>query len=61
MKRNSLAPLISISVGILILIHHLIYWRILFDPKDVLHHEFFAAVFIAFGTGAFLFRAEGSS
>ena len=45
-------------VGILILIHHLIYHSRLFDVRDILHHEFFAGVFIAFGMGAFLFGAK---
>jgi predicted membrane protein len=58
MKKNNLASLISIIVGILILIHHLIYTSRLFDMEDVLHHEFFAGVFIAFGVGAFLFRTK---
>ena len=58
MKGNNLVPLISIAVGILILMHHLIYSSRLFDVIDVLHHEFFAGVFIAFGMGAFLFGAK---
>lgn len=58
MKGNNLATLISITLGILILIHHLIITSKLFDIGDILHHEFFAGVFIAFGIGAFLFRAK---
>jgi hypothetical protein len=54
-KGSNLAALISIVVGILVLMHHLIYHSRLFDVRDVLHHEFFAGVFIAFGMGAFLF------
>ena len=57
-KENNLVSLISIVVGILILMHHLIYSNRLFDVRDVLHHEFFAGVFIAFGMGAFLFGAK---
>jgi len=57
-KENNLVSLISIMVGILILMHHLIYCSTLFDVRDVLHHEFFAGVFIAFGMGAFLFGAK---
>ena len=59
MKGNNLAALISITLGIVILIHHLIYVRRLFDVGDILHHEFFAGVFIAFGIGAFLFGNKG--
>ena len=59
MKGNNLASLISITLGIIILIHHLIYTSRLLDVKDILHHEFFAGVFIAFGLGAFLFRTKG--
>jgi len=57
-KRNNLVPLISIAVGILILMHHLIYSSRLFDERDGLHQEFFAGVFIAFRMGAFLFGAR---
>ena len=58
MKENNLVSLISIVVGILILMHHLVYCSTLFDVRDVLHHEFFAGGFIAFRMGAFLFRAK---
>ncbi len=58
MKGNNLASLISVTLGILILIHHLIYTSRLIDVEHILHHEFFAGVFIAFGMGAFLFRTE---
>jgi len=57
-KETNLASLISITLGIIVLIHHLIYTSRLFDIEDILHHEFFAGVFIAFGIGAFLFRAR---
>lgn len=58
MKGNNLATLISLTIGILILLHHLVSTSRLFDVEDVLHHEFFAGVFIAFGIGAFLFRTK---
>jgi len=57
-KGNNIVPLISIAVGILVLMHHLIYSSRLFDVIDALYHEFFAGVFIAFGMGAFLFGAR---
>jgi hypothetical protein len=57
-RGSSLVSLISITLGILILIHHLIYTSRLYDVKDILHHEFFAGVSIAFGIGAFLFGAK---
>jgi hypothetical protein len=52
--------LISIALGILILLHHLVDTSRLFDVKDILHHEFFAGVSIAFGIGALLFRIKGN-
>lgn len=61
MKENNLAPLISITLGILVLIHHLIISSRLFDVQDVLNHEFFAGVFIAFGMGAFLFKTKSKN
>jgi len=55
-KETNLASLISITLGIIVLIHHLIYTSRLFDIEDILHHEFFAGAFIAFGIGVFFFR-----
>ena len=57
-KGNQLASLISITLGILILLHHLIITSRLVDMGDILHHEFFAGVLIAFGVGAFIFRIK---
>jgi hypothetical protein len=51
--------LACILCGLLILVHHLIFWSRLFDIEDIMHHEFFAGVFITFGVSAFIFGARG--
>ena len=60
MKPITVIAFFSIFVGILILIHHLVTVGRIFDVNDVLHHEFFAGVIIAFGLGILIFRMKGS-
>jgi len=38
-----------IILGILLIIHHIIYWQRPFDIVDMLHHEFFEAIFFTAG------------
>jgi uncharacterized membrane protein YidH (DUF202 family) len=38
-----------IILGTLLVIHHIIYWQRIFDIDDMLHHEFFEAVFFTAG------------
>lgn len=38
-----------ISVGFLLIIHHIIFWQRPFDLADMLHHEFFEAIFFTAG------------
>ncbi|MCK4320632.1 hypothetical protein KAW11_03360 [Candidatus Bathyarchaeota archaeon] len=60
MKPTTVIALFSIFAGILILIHHLVTMGRIFDVNDVLHHEFFAGITIAFGLGILTFRMKGS-
>ena len=34
-----------------ILVHQIVFYGVVVDLKDVLHHEFFAFVLLAFGIG----------
>ncbi|MEM3727737.1 MAG: hypothetical protein QXF75_00875 [Candidatus Bathyarchaeia archaeon] len=38
-----------IAVGLLLIIHHIIFWQRPFDLADMLHHEFFEAIFFTAG------------
>lgn len=38
-----------IVLGLILVIHHYIFWNKLFDVSDILHHEFFEAVFFTAG------------
>jgi len=38
-----------IALGALLVIHHVIFWRRPFDIADMLHHEFFEAIFFTAG------------
>ncbi|MEM3703984.1 MAG: hypothetical protein QXX79_06190 [Candidatus Bathyarchaeia archaeon] len=38
-----------ITIGVLLIIHHVIFWHRPFDVSDLLHHEFFEAVFFTAG------------
>ncbi|MEM3565506.1 MAG: hypothetical protein QXK18_01345 [Candidatus Bathyarchaeia archaeon] len=35
--------------GFLLIIHHIIFWQRPFDLADMLHHEFFEAIFFTAG------------
>ncbi len=60
MKPTTVIAFFAISVGIIILIHHLVTIGRIFDVNDILHHEFFAGITIAFGLGILAFRMKGS-
>ena len=38
-----------VLVGLLIIVHHYIIVERLFDLRDILHHEFFEAIFLTAG------------
>jgi len=60
MKPTTVIAFLFVSVGILILIHHLVTTGRIFDVNDVLHHEFFAGITVAFGLGMLASRMKGS-
>jgi len=38
-----------IALGVIFIIHHCIFWHRPFDLTDILHHEFFEAIFLTAG------------
>ncbi|RLG90165.1 hypothetical protein DRO34_06085 [Candidatus Bathyarchaeota archaeon] len=49
MSSRSKIGTLFIFLGLLLIIHHYVFWNRLFDVCDVLHHEFFEAVFFTAG------------
>ncbi|MBS7647219.1 MAG: hypothetical protein QXK93_03145 [Candidatus Bathyarchaeia archaeon] len=38
-----------IALGVLLVVHHLVFWQRPFDLADIMHHEFFEAIFFTAG------------
>ncbi|GEM_PF-961272 len=38
-----------IVLGVLLVVHHVIFWQRLFDLADITHHEFFEAILFTAG------------
>jgi len=38
-----------IALGVLLVLHHLIFWQRPFDLADIIHHEFIEAIFFTAG------------
>ena len=51
MKRKEIVAMFCFVVVLAIVIHHFIICGRLFDLGDILHHEWFAVTFAAFGVG----------
>lgn len=51
MSRKTVIALLCICVFFLILLHQFLVYGSFLELKDVLHHEFFAFLFLAFGAG----------
>jgi hypothetical protein len=58
-KINSItvAGAVFVVVGLLIVFHHLLICGRFFDLGDILHHEFFEAIFFTAGLTLLLTRA----
>jgi hypothetical protein len=50
MEKTDTISLALIIAALLILLHHYIFWQRIADLTDILHHEFFEAVFLTAGT-----------
>jgi hypothetical protein len=48
-KRLRILGFIFVLLGLLIILHHFVISGRLFDLGDILHHEFFEAIFLTAG------------
>jgi len=48
-KQNRTLGILLVFSGLLIVFHHLFFIGRFFDLKDILHHEFFEAIFFTAG------------
>jgi uncharacterized membrane protein YidH (DUF202 family) len=49
MDKTEAIGTLLITVGLLLIVHHIIFWQRPFDVADILHHEFFEAIFFTAG------------
>ena len=49
MEKIETISITLIIIGLLIMLHHYIFWQRIADLKDILHHEFFEAIFLTAG------------
>jgi hypothetical protein len=49
MDKTKTFGILLIIIGTLMVLHHVYTWQRLFDIKDILHHEFFEAIFFTAG------------
>jgi len=49
MEKPETISVTLIIIGLLIILHHYVFWQRIADPSDILHHEFFEAIFFTAG------------
>jgi hypothetical protein len=49
MNKTAMIGVLLIIIGTFMVLHHVYFWQHLFDIEDVLHHEFFEAIFFTAG------------
>lgn len=49
MEETEIVAIALIIAGLTILLHHFIFWQRIADLDDILHHEFFVAIFLTAG------------
>jgi uncharacterized membrane protein YidH (DUF202 family) len=49
MEKTENINITLIIIGLLIMLHHYIFWQRIADLKDILHHEFFEVIFLTAG------------
>lgn len=49
MDKAYALSLFLIALGVLLVAHHLVFWQRPFDVADMMHHEFFEAIFFTAG------------
>lgn len=49
MEKPKTIGVALILIGLFIMVHHYVLWRRIVDFEDILHHEFFEAIFLTAG------------
>jgi len=49
MTRQERIGVMFIILGILLMLHHYIFWKKIYDIQDIAHHEFFEAILFTAG------------
>ena len=49
MEKTKVVGLTFIIIGLALMLHHCIFWQRIADLKDIMHHEFFEAIFFTAG------------
>jgi len=49
MDKAEVLSFFLIALGVLLVIHHVVFWQRPFDVNDMMHHEFFEAIFFTAG------------
>ena len=49
MEKTKVVGLTFIIIGLALVLHHYIFWQRIADLKDMMHHEFFEAIFFTAG------------
>lgn len=49
MEKTKVVGLTFIIIGLALMLHHYIFWQRIADLKDMMHHEFFEAIFFTAG------------
>ena len=49
MDKADILGFFLIALGVFLVIHHMVFWQRPFDVNDVMHHEFFEAIFFTAG------------
>jgi len=49
MDKAEFLSFFLIALGVSLVIHHVVFWQRPFDVNDVMHHEFFEAIFFTAG------------
>lgn len=49
MEKTEITSITLIIIALIILLHHYFSWQRIADLDDILHHEFFEAIFLTAG------------
>ncbi|MBX5321877.1 MAG: hypothetical protein QHH12_06380 [Candidatus Bathyarchaeota archaeon] len=49
MDKAEVVGFFFIALGVALIVHHVLFWQRPFDIADMMHHEFFEAIFFTAG------------